>query len=135
MWRIILISWLRHLSIKVLRNWKNYMNSVIVFVKLNCYLCFERIWTKLVVGCYGIRQSSLVLICKALWSSWRCPCSLWGGWTRWPLKVFSNPKYSMMLWSFYNGVTLVISLKKWSHDITVQGTNFSDFSESYEYTR
>ena len=30
-------------------------------------------------------------------SSWRCPCSLQGGWTRWPLKVPSNPNYSMIL--------------------------------------
>ena len=24
------------------------------------------------------------------WSSWRCLCSLQGGWTRWPLKIPSN---------------------------------------------
>ena len=35
----------------------------------------------------------------ATWSSWRCPCSLQGGWARWPLKVPSNPKHSMILWS------------------------------------
>jgi len=28
-------------------------------------------------------------------SGWRCPCSLQGGWTIWPLKVPSNPKHSM----------------------------------------
>ena len=31
------------------------------------------------------------------WSSCRCPCSLQGGWTRWSLKVPSNPNYSMIL--------------------------------------
>lgn len=31
------------------------------------------------------------------WSSRRCPCSLQGGWTRWPLKVPFNPNYSMNL--------------------------------------
>ena len=41
----------------------------------------------------------------ATWSSWRCPCSLQGGWTRWPLKVPSNPNYSMILW-FYNSMVL-----------------------------
>ena len=35
----------------------------------------------------------------ATWSSWRCPCSLQGGWARWPLKVPSSPNYSMILWS------------------------------------
>ena len=34
----------------------------------------------------------------ATWSSWRCPCLLQGVWARWPLKVPSNPKYSMILW-------------------------------------
>ena len=34
----------------------------------------------------------------ATWSSQRCPCSLQGGWTRWGLKVLSNPKHSMTLW-------------------------------------
>ena len=34
----------------------------------------------------------------ATWSSWRCPCSLKEGWARWPLKVPSNPKHSMILW-------------------------------------
>jgi len=33
----------------------------------------------------------------ATWSSWSCPCSLQGGWARWPLKVPSNPKHSMIL--------------------------------------
>ena len=31
------------------------------------------------------------------WSSGRCPCSLQAGWTRWPLKVPSNPNHSMIL--------------------------------------
>jgi len=30
-------------------------------------------------------------------SSWRCPCSLQGSWTRWPLKVPSSPNYSIIL--------------------------------------
>ena len=34
----------------------------------------------------------------ATWSSWRCPCSLQGGWSRWSCKVLSNPNYSMVLW-------------------------------------
>ena len=34
----------------------------------------------------------------ATWSSWRCPSSLQGGWARWPLKVPSNPKHSMILY-------------------------------------
>jgi len=34
---------------------------------------------------------------RATWSSWRCPCSLQGSWTRWPLKVPSNPRHSMIL--------------------------------------
>jgi len=36
----------------------------------------------------------------ATWSSWRCPCSLQDGRTRWPLKVPSNPKYSVILWLY-----------------------------------
>ena len=32
------------------------------------------------------------------WSSCRCHCSLQGSWTRWPLKVLSNSKDSMILW-------------------------------------
>ena len=34
----------------------------------------------------------------ATWSSWRCPCSLQGGWARWPLNLPSNPRHSMILW-------------------------------------
>ena len=30
----------------------------------------------------------------ATWSSWRCPCSLQGAGTRWPLKAPSNPNHS-----------------------------------------
>ena len=33
----------------------------------------------------------------ATWSSWRCPCSLQRCWARWPLKVPSSPKHSMIL--------------------------------------
>ena len=36
----------------------------------------------------------------ATWSDWRCPCSFQAGWTRWPLKVPSNPTHSMILWPF-----------------------------------
>jgi len=32
----------------------------------------------------------------ATWSSWRYPCSLQVDWVRWPLKVPSNPKHSMI---------------------------------------
>ena len=32
----------------------------------------------------------------ATWSSWRGPCSLQGGSARWPIKVPSNPKRSMI---------------------------------------
>jgi len=31
-----------------------------------------------------------------IWLS-RCPCSLQGNWTRWPLEVPCNPNYSMIL--------------------------------------
>lgn len=34
------------------------------------------------------------------WVTWRCPCSLQGGWTRGSLKVPSTPNYFMILW-FY----------------------------------
>ena len=37
----------------------------------------------------------------ATWSSWRCPCLLQGGWTRWPLKVTSNPNHSVILSSVF----------------------------------
>ena len=33
----------------------------------------------------------------AIWSSRRCPCSVRGGWTRWHLKIPSNPNYSTVL--------------------------------------
>ena len=33
-------------------------------------------------------------------SSWWCPCSLQGGWARWPLKVPSNPNHPMILWLY-----------------------------------
>ena len=36
----------------------------------------------------------------ATWSSWRCPCSLQGHWTRWSLKVASNSKHSVSLWVY-----------------------------------
>jgi len=36
--------------------------------------------------------------CSSIWSSWRCPRSLQGGWARWPLKVPSHPKHSLILW-------------------------------------
>ena len=34
-------------------------------------------------------------------SGWRCPCSLQGGWARWPSKVPSSPNHPMILW-FYD---------------------------------
>jgi len=34
----------------------------------------------------------------ATWYSCACPCLLQGSWTRWPLKVPSNSKGSMILW-------------------------------------
>jgi len=37
----------------------------------------------------------------ATWSTYRCPCSLWGGQTRWPPGVPSDPKLSMILWSWH----------------------------------
>ena len=37
------------------------------------------------------------LVSWATWSSWRCPCSLQRRWARWPLKVPSNPKHSVIL--------------------------------------
>jgi len=36
-----------------------------------------------------------------LWAPWcgcRCPCSLQGSWTRWPLRAPSNSNNSMILW-------------------------------------
>ena len=33
----------------------------------------------------------------ATWSTYGCPCSLQRSWTRWPLKVLSNSKDSMIL--------------------------------------
>lgn len=32
------------------------------------------------------------------WFGWRCPCSLRGCWTTWPLKVPFNPNCSLILW-------------------------------------
>lgn len=40
----------------------------------------------------------------AIWSGWRSSCSLQGGWTGWPLKVPSNPKYSVIVWHASLGV-------------------------------
>lgn len=37
----------------------------------------------------------------ATWFGWRCPRSLQGCWTTWPLKVPFNPNCSMILW-FHN---------------------------------
>jgi len=34
------------------------------------------------------------------WSSWRYPCLLQEGWARWPLKIPSNPKHSMILFTW-----------------------------------
>jgi len=31
------------------------------------------------------------------WSSWRCPCSLQGDWTRWSLKVPCKPNHSVVI--------------------------------------
>ena len=36
----------------------------------------------------------------AVWWSCRCPCSLQGSWTRWPLNVPSNSNDSMRLWLY-----------------------------------
>ena len=41
----------------------------------------------------------------AIWSSWRCPCSLQEAWARWHLKFPSNPKHSMYL-CVYDSVIL-----------------------------
>ena len=38
----------------------------------------------------------------ATWCSCRCPCSLQGIWTRWPLRVPSNSNNSMVLWFYVN---------------------------------
>ena len=53
-----------------------------------------------------------------------CPCSLQGSWTRWPLKVPSNSKDSMILWSLSHNsqqnqcfklfITLHINVRHWS---------------------
>lgn len=52
-----------------------------------------------VVGAPSLKHSSLGWMeLWATWSSWTCLCLLQGGWTRWPLKVPSNPSYSMILW-------------------------------------
>ena len=53
------------------------------------------------------RKSEQLGTCRATWpafghlpwdTSIEHPCSLRGGWTRWPLGVPSNPKLSMILW-------------------------------------
>ena len=48
----------------------------------------------------------------ATWSSWRYPFSLQGGWARWPLKVLSNSKHSMIL-RFYDAMML------WCYDSSI----------------
>ena len=53
----------------------------------------------------------------ATWSSGRCLCLLQGGWTRWPLKVASNPNYSMIL--FYNSMIVHI-LRYALHGINIK---------------
>jgi len=84
--------------------------SGLVFTKTDLF------WTKITV----LYQRKVCLVCPerqwrphpwkhsvsgwtgfwATWSGCRCLCSLQGGWARWPLKVPSNPKHSMILW-FY----------------------------------
>lgn len=41
---------------------------------------------------------------------WRCPCSLLGGWTRWPLNVSSNPNCSIILCFDVRDKTLICVL-------------------------
>ena len=53
----------------------------------------------------------------ATWSSWRCPCSLLGGWTRWPLKVPSKPNYSMIVRLNSNRITF------WNYSKCEEKTN------------
>ena len=44
----------------------------------------------------------------ATWSSSRCPCSLQGSWTRWPLKFPSNSNDSIILYNEKYGIFFVI---------------------------
>ena len=59
-----------------------------------------------------------------LWAtcwSWRCPCLLQGGWTRWPLKVASNTNHSMILWSFH--LWYLCSNCQWGYLINAGGND------------
>ena len=48
----------------------------------------------------------------ATWSSCRCPCSLQGSWTRWPLKGLSNSSSSMILQT--SSARGVVQRRTWS---------------------
>lgn len=66
--------------------------------------CPERWW----VLCFWKHARSGGIGLWAIWSGWRCPCSLQGSCTRWPLKIPSSSNYSMISagWIasvFYNG--------------------------------
>ena len=56
--------------------------------------CPEKLWMPHPLMCSMPGWSAL----WATWSSGRCPCPWQEGWTRWSLKVPSNPKQSMILW-------------------------------------
>jgi len=62
----------------------------------------------------------------ATWSSWRCPWSPEGGLgsVRWPLKVPSNPKHSMILWFIFQ-TSSSIRLRLYLLDLLDCSTRFT----------
>ena len=106
-----------------------------------CYLKWRKIF-----HLKTVQSKSLLVICcpfqtdnlldLAAWPSWRCPCSLQGGWARWPPKVPSNPKHSMT-WNVmpcFTRINLVKALKNhFSLSHTPDNLNYLDLTVSMEW--
>jgi len=58
--------------------------------------CPEKFWMSCHWNCSGPGWMGL----WATWCSERCPCSWQGGWSKWSLKVPSNPNHCMISWFF-----------------------------------
>jgi len=55
----------------------------------------------------------------ATWSCCRCPCSLQESWTRWPLRIFYDSKYSTVLSLFLeNGTGFIFPKNCWNSDFS-----------------
>ena len=72
-----------------------------------------------------------------LWATWpkeRCPCSLQGHWTRWPLKVPSIPSYSVILWfNYFLIIFIFVLLASITHSVKDVSCSLQDRLQCSEW--